>query len=174
MTETTKSVSRIFISGSINDVWREITKTGESQKCMFNMVLHTTGLRPGAQIQMRTISNKYVAIVGEVLEVDPPHTYSHTFKFTQHDDPYCKVTYRLQEVEGGVEFTLTAEDIPVGTKTEKEMVPGGKMIVNTLKAVVENGRPAVGMRLLHVIFKLTEPFSPARTRLDAWPLDSGI
>jgi uncharacterized protein YndB with AHSA1/START domain len=168
MTETTSAMSRVLIKGDIQDVWREITKTGEAQKCMFNMVLHTSGLRPGATIQMRTISNKYVGIVGEVLEIDPPHKYSHTFKFTQHDDPWCKVTYLLEEVAGGVEFTLLAEDIPVGTKTAKEMVPGADMIVNTLKAVVENGRPGLGMRLLHVIFRLTEPLSPARTRVDAW------
>ena len=172
MTETTKSVSRIFIKGDIQAVWQEITKIGDAQKCMFNMVLHTSGLRLGAQIQMRTISNKYVAIVGEVLEIDPPYKYCHTFKFTQHDDPWCKVSYQLEEVEGGVEFTLVAEDIPVGTKTAKEMVPGGEMIVKSLKAVVENGRPGMGMRLLHVIFSLTEPFSPARTRVEAWELNT--
>ncbi len=49
---TTKSVSRVFIQGSIDAVWRELTKTGETQKAMFNMVMHTSGLRPGAMIQM--------------------------------------------------------------------------------------------------------------------------
>ena len=171
MTETTKSVSKIFIKGDIQDVWREITKTGEAQKCMFKMVLHTTGLRPGAKIQMRTISNKYVGVVGEVLEIDPPHKYSHTFRFAQYDDPWCKVTYLLEEKDGGVEFTLLSEEIPAGTKTAKQMVPGSDMIVKTLKAVVENGRPGLGVRLLHVIFKLTEPFSPANTRVEAWQLD---
>ncbi len=168
--QTTKSVSRIIIKGSIDDVWRELTKTGETQKAMFNMVMHTTGLRPGAMIQMRTINNKYVGVVGEVLEIDPPYRYSHTFKFASYDDPVCKVTYELKEVEGGTEFTLTSEDIPVGTATEKSMSSGGDMIANTLKSVVETGKPPFGIRLLHVLFKLTEPFSPAATKVEHWPL----
>lgn len=172
--QTTKSVSRIFIEGDINDVWRELTKTGESQKAMFNMVMHTTGLRPGAMIQMRTINNKYVGVVGEVLEIDPPYRYSHTFKFTNYDDPVCKVTYELKEVEGGTEFTLTAEDIPVGTATEKQMTSGGDMIAGVLKSVVETGKPSFGIRLLHVLFKLSEPFTPAKTKVEHWPLEDKI
>ena len=107
---------------------------------------------------------------GEILEINPPYFYSHTFKFTQHDDPYCKVSYALKEVEGGVEFTLIAEDIPADTKTAKEMTWGGKMIVNSLKSIVEKGNPSIGVRLLHVLFKLTEPMSPAKTKVENWPL----
>ena len=167
---TTKSVSRVFIQGAIDTVWRELTKTGETQKAMFNMVMHTSGLRPGAMIQMRTNNNKYVGVVGEVLEIDPPYRYSHTFKFTNYDDPVCKVTYELKEVDGGTEFTLISEDIPIGTATEKQMTSGGDMIANTLKKVVETGKPAFGVRMLHVLFRLMEPFSPAKTKIEHWPL----
>ena len=168
--ETTRSISKVFIKGDINDVWRELTKTGETQKAMFNMVLHTSGLRPGAAIQMRTINNKYVGVIGEVLEIEPPYRYSHTFKFTNFDDPECKVTYTLKEVEGGTEFTLTSEEIPVGTATAKQMISGGDMITGTLKHVVETGKPSLGTRMLHIIFKLSEPFSPAKTKIEHWPL----
>ena len=106
MTEakTSKAISKIFIAGSIQAVWNELTKTGEVQKCFFNNVMHRTGLRPGAMVQMRSINNKYVGVVGEVLEVDPPYKFSMTFKFTNFDDPPCKVTHLLKEVEGGVFF----------------------------------------------------------------------
>ncbi len=169
-TKTTKSISKVLINGDINDVWRELTKTGESQKAMFNMVMHTSGLRPGAAIQMRTIDNKYVGVVGEVLEIEPPYRFSHTFRFTNYEDPGCKVTYTLKEVEGGTEFTLTSEEIPVGTATEKQMKSGGDMITNTLKHIIETGKPSLGIRLLHVVFRLTEPFSPAKTKVEHWPL----
>jgi uncharacterized protein YndB with AHSA1/START domain len=169
-TKTTKSISKIFISGSIQDVWRELTKTGEAQRCFFNNVMHTTGLRPGAMIQMRSISNKYVGVVGEILEVDPPHRFAMTFKFTNFDDPYCKVIHQLKEVEGGVEYTLISEDIPVGTKTEKQMKAGGDMIVKVLKDTIEQGKPSFGIRLLHVLFKVLEPFSPKQCKVENWPL----
>jgi uncharacterized protein YndB with AHSA1/START domain len=137
---------------------------------MFNMCLHTTGLRPGAPIRVRTKSGKYTPIVGEVLEFDPPRRYAHTFRFTQYDDPPCKVIYELREVPEGVEFTLRVEDVPAGTRTAKQMMQGNTLIVNTLKAVVETGRPSFGVRLLYRLFRLLEPLSPKRTKTENWPL----
>ncbi len=170
MPETERAVYKVFIRGTIDAVWHEITKTGEAQKCMFNMQLHTAGLKPGAPIRMRTRNGKYTGVVGEVLEFAPPHRYSHTFRFTNYDDPPCKVTYDLKEVTGGVEFTLTIDDMPKGTKTAKQMTQGGTMIVNALKAIVEHGRPPFGTRMLYVLFRVMEPLSPKRTRSENWPL----
>ena len=169
MSKTEKAVFKIHIRGAIDDVWREITKTHERQGCMFNMRMHTDGFRPGAQIRMRTENGKYTGVVGEVLEFDPPHRFSHTMRFTNYDDAPCKVTYELSERAGGVDFTLIAEDIPAGTKTAKQMQQGGQMIVNALKAIVETGRPPFGTRMLYVMFKLMEPFSPRRTLSGNWP-----
>lgn len=169
MVDTEKAVCKVFIRGSIAAVWHEITKTDAVQGCMFNMRLHTKGLRPGNKIAMRTANGKYTGVVGEVLEFDPPHRYVHTFRFTSYDDPPCKVIYELREVEGGVEFTLILEDMPAGTKTAKDMTRGGTMIVNTLKAIVETGRPSFGTRMLYVLFKVLEPFSPKRCKSENWP-----
>ncbi|MCB9849665.1 MAG: SRPBCC domain-containing protein [Phycisphaerales bacterium] len=168
MGDTIRSVSQVFIRGTIEQVWREITKTGEIQKCMFNMQMRTSGLKVGAKIRMTSPDDKYTTVVGEVLEFDPPHRYAHTFKFTAYDDAPCKVIYDLKEVEGGVEFTLTAEDIPANTKTAKQMVPGGDMICKTLKSVVETGRPTFGIRMLYVLFKLMAPLTPKKCRSENW------
>jgi hypothetical protein len=167
-----RAVFKIFIRGTIEAVWREITKTDSAQQCFFNMCLHTPGLRVGAPIQMRTRSNKYVGVIGKVLEFDPPKRYAHTFRFTSMNDPECKVLYELTEVPGGVEFVMTLEDLPAGTKTAKEMTRGGTMIINTLKAIVENGRPSVGTRMIFGIIRLTEPFSPKVCRVENWPLQN--
>lgn len=166
----TKAVFKVFIRGTIEAVWREITKTGDPQGCMFNTQLHTNGLRPGGQMRMRTKNGKYTVVAGEVLEFDPPHRYAHTFRFTQYDDPPCKVIYDLKEVEGGVDFTLTIDDMPAGTKTAKQMSQGGSWIVNTLKRIVETGRPSFGIRILYRLFRALEFLSPKRTRTENWPL----
>ena len=76
--------------------------------------------------------------------------------------------YDLKEVEGGVEFTLTADDLPVGTKTEKQMKQGGGMIVKTLKAIVENGRPALATRALYRVFSLLEFTTPEKCSSLHW------
>ena len=170
MADTQKLVAKIFIAASIDDVWREITKTDETQGAMFNTMLHTDGLRMGGHIRMRTADGKYTAVVGEIVEFDPPYRYAHTMKFTSYNDPPCTVYYDLVEAEGGVEFTLTAEDVPVGTKTAKQMRGGADFIVKTLKAIVENGRPPFGTRVLFQVFKLTAPLSPKSTRSENWPL----
>jgi len=165
-----KAISTIFIKGSIDAVWREITKTGEPQQCFFNNVMHSTGLRPGAIIQMRSVSNKYVAVVGEVLEIDPPYLFSHTFKFTNFDDPYCKVTYKLKEVDGGVEFTLISEDMAEGSKTEKQMTSGGEMIAKALRGIVEDGKPPLATRIIHRMISLMEGLTPAKCEVKNWPM----
>lgn len=174
MAEGEKAIFRVVIRGSIDSVWREITKTDELQKCMFNMRLETNGLKPGGQIRMRSPSGKYTGVVGEVLEFQPPHRYVHTFRFTQFDDPPCTVIHELKEVDGGVEYTLTHENLPSGTKTAKQMNQGGPMIVSTLKAVVERGRPSFGVRLLHMLFKVLEPLNPKKCRSENWPVDRKV
>lgn len=170
MPDREKAVFQVWIRGTLQAVWNEITKTHEPQGCFFNMQLHTPGLAPGAPMQMRTKSGKYVGAIGEVLEFDPPHRYAHTFRFTDKNDPPCKVIYELKEVNGGVEFTMTLDDLPAGTTTTKQMKQGGPMITKTLKAIVETGRPTFGVRLLYRFIGWMEPFTPKTCRLANWPM----
>lgn len=166
-----KLVSRVVIRGEIEDVWREITKTDEPQLAVFGAQMHRKGLEPGSPIRMRTPDNKYTSVVGEILEVDPPYRLSHTMKFTNYDDPYCKITYDLKEVDGGVEFTLTSEDVPAGTKTAKSMERGGDFIVSTLKAIVENGKPPLMTRIIYKVFAVLGPvMTPKVCKTENWPL----
>ena len=174
MPETTKLVHRIRINATIQEVWDTLTKEGETLPFFFNSVLHTTTLAPGAPMRMRSTNGKYTGVVGEVLELDPPHRYVTTFKFTNFDDPVCKVTHELKEVDGGVEYTLTSEDIAIGSKTEKQMKQGGDFITKTLKGVVETGKPPLSSRLILLMISLFEWTSPKRCRSEFWPLDKPI
>lgn len=168
--ERTEAVFRIFINADIQRVWRELTKTGEAQGAVFNAWLHTTGLVPGAPMQMRTGSGKHVLVQGEVVACEPPHRFVHTHRFTQHDDPPCEVHYELKPVGRGVEVTLRVLRLPAGTPTGKSMQSGGTMILNTLKAIAETGRPPLGTRLMYWVFDHMEFVLPARTRTEHWPL----
>ncbi|MBX3359194.1 MAG: SRPBCC domain-containing protein [Phycisphaeraceae bacterium] len=170
MPEQPTSVFKIVINGSIRDVWREITRTDAPIACFFNNRMHLGpgGLAPGTKLAMRTPDSKYTGVVGEILEFDPPRRFSHTFRFTNLNDPPCAVVYDLREVPEGTEFTLTIRDIPVGTKTAKQMTSGGRMIVNTLKSVIETGRPAFGIRMLYVLFKILP--APKACRSENWPV----
>jgi uncharacterized protein YndB with AHSA1/START domain len=170
MPETEKTVFKVFIKGPIAAVWREITKTDELQKGFFNMRLDTNGLKPGGKMRMLSASGKYAGIVGDVLEFDPPHRYVHTFRFTRFEDPPCTITHELREVEGGVEYSMIIDGMAPGTKTAKQMMQGTNLILNTVKRLVETGRPSFGVRMLYVLFKVLEPLSPNKTRAENWPL----
>jgi uncharacterized protein YndB with AHSA1/START domain len=174
MGESDKAVFKVFIKGTIQAVWHELTKTDEVQAAMFNMRLDMDGLKPGGQMRMRSASGKYTGVVGEVLEFEPPHRYVHTFRFTQYDDPPCRVIHELKEVEGGVEYTLTHENLTAGTRTAKQVRQGASLICNTLKAVVETGRPSFGVRTLYRLIRLLEPLTPRRCRSENWPLSRKV
>lgn len=165
---TVRTVASIVIKGTIDAVWREITKTDELQGCFYNALMDTPGLRPGAPLRMRSGDRRFTFVVGEVLEFDPPRRFSHTFQSTMYDDPPCKVTYILEEVEGGVKFTLLSEDVPAGTKTAKDMAKGNAFILKTLKEIVETGRPAFGTRLMYALMAPMSFMLPKKLRSENW------
>ena len=171
--DPTRAVFEIVIQGSIEAVWNEITKTDEPQGAIFNMQMHTPGLAVGAPVQMRTKNGKYTGMVGEVLEFDPPRRFVHTMAFTNYDDPPSTVEYDLEEVGDQVRFRLTVT-MTKGTKSAKQMKQGGTMIVNTLKRIVETGKPSFGVRMLYTMFRVLEPFSPKACRSENWPLSKRV
>jgi hypothetical protein len=121
-------------------------------------------------VARRPPSGRFTLVVGEVLEFDPPHRYAHTFRFTTYDDPPCRVIYDLKEVAGGTEFTLTIEDMPAGSKTARGMTKGGTSIVETLKAIIERGRPALGTRMMYAMMGVMEGMLPKKARSENWPM----
>ncbi len=170
-TSAARAKFQVHIRGSLQAVWDEITRTDAPIPAFFNSRMDVHRLEPGARLAMRTADGKYTGVVGEILEFEPPTRFAHTFRFTNYDDPPCKVLYELQEKDDGVLFTLTVYEMPVGTKTAKQMLQGGKMIVNTLKRVIETGKPSLGTRMLFLMFQLLAPTSPQRCLSENWPVD---
>jgi len=165
------AVFRVLIEGSIEEVWEEITREDRPIPCFFNMRMDRGRLEPGSVIAMRTPDGKYTGVVGEILDVIPYRKFSHTFRFTNLDDPPTTVTYELEPVEGGVQFTLTVTGMTPGSKSAKQMKQGGKMITEVLKSVIETGRPKLSTRILFFVFRLLQPLSPKRCRSENWPVD---
>ncbi len=169
--DPTEAVFRIFVNADIQRVWHELTKTGEAQGAVFNAWLHTTGLVPGARMQMRTGSGKHVIVDGEVRVFDPPNRFVHTHRFTQYDDPVCQVSYELKPVGTGVEVTLRVIGLAANSRTGKSMASGGTSMMNSLKAIAENGHPTLGTRIMYWLFDHLEFVLPERTRSEHWPLN---
>lgn len=164
-------VFRVVIKASVGDVWREITRTDAPIKCFFNsrMKLSRAGLAKGSKMAMETPNGKYVGVFGEILEVVLLKKFSHTFRFTSIDEPPCVVTYELREVPEGTEFTMTITDAIVGSKTLEQMTGGAGLIVNTLKRVMETGKPHLGVRVLFAVLPWLR--MPKSSRSENWPVD---
>ena len=62
MADPTKQVFRVVIAGSQEAIFRELTATDRPLGAIFNSHMHTTGLRPGGRIQMRTVSGGHVMV----------------------------------------------------------------------------------------------------------------
>jgi len=167
-----KQIYKIVIKAPIETVWNTLVKTDEALPFFFGAHCKTTGerLAPGQPYAMRTPNGKFTSVVGKVLEFSPPHRYSHTLKFTLHDDPACVVSYELKEVTEGTEFSLITENVPAGTKMEKSMAQGTDFILKNIKSVAETGKATFSSQLMLGMMSLMTPLMPKQCRSENWPL----
>ena len=166
-----KQVFRVVINAPIDKVWSELVKTTEARPFFWNSTWDTPAFEPGKPYRVTSNGGKTVAVIGRILEIDPPHRLVTTFRLTQLPDPPSQVTYTLKEVDGGTEFCLVSEKVLAGSKSEKSMADGSRFIVENFKAWVETGKVTFGARLMLAMFSLMAPLTPKSMRADNWPLD---
>ncbi len=165
-----RQVYKVIINAPIETVWSELIKTTSPRPFFWNSSWDTKAVAPGQSFRMLSADKRAVGVVGEFLEMNPPHLLSHTFQLTSLDDPPSKVTYTLKETPKGVEFCLVTENILAGSKSVKSMDAGGKFIVENFKAFVETGKPTMGARVQNAMFALMGPMTPKALRAENWPL----
>jgi uncharacterized protein YndB with AHSA1/START domain len=165
-----RQVYKVIINAPIETVWSELVKRTSPRPFFWNSSWDTAEMAPGKSFRMLSADKRAVGVVGEFLEMEPPHLLSHSFRLTSLDDPPSKVTYTLKETPQGVEFCLITENIVAGSKSVKSMDGGAKFIVENFKAVVETGQPTLGARMMNALFSLMGPFTPKALRAENWPL----
>ncbi len=161
---------QVVIDAPIETVWNTLVQTDEVLPFLFGAVCDTEdGLKVGRPMRMLSADGRFVVCYGEVLEFSPPHRFSYAINFAMaSDEPPGRSTYELRETPAGVELTLISEALE-GTQTAK-MAGSGPFIVGNIKAVVETGRPTLGARLMLMMGPLAGLFTPARCRVEHWPL----
>jgi uncharacterized protein YndB with AHSA1/START domain len=128
-------------------VWDEITKTGRVQKSLYNTVLDTE-LRPGAKLRYYSPNRKRVFIVGEIVEVKPPHTFSHTYQMLINGvEPPTLVTWTLEEENQGTRVTIRHSGYTNAHKAPHKVAAGWKQILGYLKTEMETGDIPLGAKM---------------------------
>jgi len=132
-------VVSIHIAVPVQRVWDEITKTGRIQRALYNTVLETE-LRPGSRLRYYSPDRKRVFIVGEVVEVDPPRKFAHTYQMLMNGvEPPTLVTWQLEEENGGCRVTILHSGWTGAHKAPEKVAAGWKEILGLLKHDLETG-----------------------------------
>lgn len=166
-----KQVYKVLINAPIETVWSELVDTTKPRPFFWNGSWDTPGLAAGNPYRVSSNEGKAVAVIGRILEMDPPYRLVTSFRLTALPDPPSKVTYLLEEKDGGTEFSLITEQVLAGSKSEKSMASGSRFIVDNFKAYVETGKVTFGARITLAVYSLMAPLMPKTMRAENWPLD---
>ncbi len=166
-----RGVYKVLIRAPIDTVWSELVKTTSPRPFFWNSSWDTRAMAAGNAYRMVSSNGKTVAVVGEILEIEPPHRLVTSFRLTGFDDPSSRVIYTLKETADGTEFTLITENVLAGSKSEKSMADGSRFIVTNFKAYMETGKVTFGARMMLAMFQLLSPFTPKPMRAENWPLE---
>jgi len=166
-----REIYKVLINAPIETVWSELIKTTSPRPFFWNSSWDAKDLAPGNNYRMVSNGGKTVAVIGEILEMEPPHRLVHSFRLTSLEDPASTVTYTLKEINGGTEFCLITENIVAGSRSEKSMADGARFIVRNFKAYVETGNVTFGARMMLAMLKIMAPLTPKSMRAENWPAD---
>lgn len=166
-----KQVYKVLIKAPIERVWSELVDTSRPRPFFWNGSWDTPSFDAGSPYRVSSNQGKAVAVIGRIVEMDPPHRLVTTFRLTALPDPPSRVTYTLEEKDGGTEFCLMTEKVLAGSKSEKSMDSGSRFIVANFKSWVETGQVTFGARVTLAMYSLMAPLMPKSMRAENWPLD---
>jgi len=143
MPQKPSHVFQIFIRTTPETLWKAITDGDVTQQYYFNTRVESDW-QPGSQFKY-LYPDGNVAIIGEVLEVDPPHKLVTTLKPLWSPEleamPPSKVTWEIVQKGEVCQLTLTHTEIEEAAASE--FFAGWSQILSGLKTVLETGEPLV-------------------------------
>jgi len=140
-----KYVSQIFIRATAAQVWRAITESEFTQQYYYRSTVESDW-KAGSTFRY-AIDGKD-AILGTIIEADPPHRLVQTFDARWDDDVApdapTRLTWEIEEVAPGVSKVTTIHDeFPSRTATFQQVAGGMPFILSGLKSLLETGAPLV-------------------------------
>jgi uncharacterized protein YndB with AHSA1/START domain len=163
--ELAPKVASIVIRVPIEKVWKEITKTGAIQRAVYNSVLET-GLTPGSRLRYYSADKQRVFVLGEVVEVDPPRRFKHTYHFMMNGvEAPTMVTWDLEQIADGCRVTITHAGFTAAHKGADKQAAGWTEILGLLKSELETGSIPFKTRLMYGMMGMTMWMLPKTTKV---------
>jgi uncharacterized protein YndB with AHSA1/START domain len=138
-------VSQIFIRATPDQVWRAITESEFTLRYYYQSTVESDWTAGSAY---RYDIDGTEAIVGTVLEADPPRRLVQTFDARWDDDVAAdaptRLTWEIEEHAPGISKVTTIHDeFPSRTATYHQVAGGMPFILSGLKSLLETGEPLV-------------------------------
>ena len=141
--ERPQFVSQIFIRATPAQVWRAITQSEFTRQYYYGSTVESDW-KVGSSFRY-SIDGKE-AILGAILEADPPRRLVQTIDARWDDDVTpdapTRLTWEIEEVAPGISKVTTIHDqFPSRTATFHQVAGGMPFILSGLKSLLETGRP---------------------------------
>ncbi len=140
-----------YIATTAERLWSALTR-GEFTKQYWYGRRIESDWQAGSPVRFFDGDSDVVTDDGLVLENDPPHRLSYTFRPVEsltgtRDMPYTRVTFSLQAEEGVVKLTLVHDQLQSEAMVEGWR-DGWSPILSSLKTFLETGKPLPRQRRL--------------------------
>jgi uncharacterized protein YndB with AHSA1/START domain len=133
-------------------VWQAFTTTEVSRPYYFDAVLQAD-LRAGGRWRFVTNDRERLLAFGEVLAVEPPHLFRHSFQAADLEDAPSLVTVEIEEAPGGSRLTLTHDGFGTKTATYRRFRRAHPLALSALASFVEDGELPLRTRLYTLLFE---------------------
>jgi uncharacterized protein YndB with AHSA1/START domain len=142
----TLQVYQVFIKADPERIWDAITKPEFTQRYFYGTRADHE-LRAGGAYRSLAGDGDGVLVDGEVLEVDPPRRFVHTWHALYDpelgaEEP-SRVTWEIEAQDGGISLvTVTHDRLEGAPKTAASVSGAGwMMVLSGLKTLLETGEP---------------------------------
>jgi len=134
-------VAQVFIKATPERVWQAITDPELTPRYYYGSTVESDW-QPASPIRYRI--GEADALVGTIIEADPPHRLVHTFEARWDDDVAAeapsRMTWEIVEVEPGITKVTTIHDgFGAATATAGQVDGGSSYILSALKTLLETG-----------------------------------
>jgi uncharacterized protein YndB with AHSA1/START domain len=140
----TTQIYQVFIKATPEQIWEAITNPEFTQKYLYGTRVDYD-LRPGGAFRSISSESGQALVEGEVLELDEPKKLVQTWRFLYDpelaDEGFTRVTWEIEEGEGGVAKLTATHELEGAPKTALHVSGGWSYILSGLKTLLETGEP---------------------------------